>query len=256
MITPSTLTQELGLNQTATQNITVTNAGGCNLNYTTSPGSTDYALKFDGVDDYINISDANSLRIQEDITLETWINFEEGGSMQPRIISKGADGGNGYELLMTHTGSSRNLEFRIGPGGGGIEIHLISQSILNAGEWYHCAVSYDGSRIDMYINGMLDASVDTSGSLVTTFDDLCIGQKSTPAWDKYKGYIDEVRIWEIARTQVEIQQNMNNQLSGNEPGLVGYWSFNEGIGDIVYDKTVNNNHGTLQGGLQWIPVTR
>jgi len=69
--------------------------------------------------------------------------------------------------------------------------------------------------------------------------------------------MDEVRIWDIARTQVEIQQTMNTKLVGNESGLLGYWNFDDGTTD---DLTSNNNDGTIMGGLQFIddnplPVT-
>ena len=63
--------------------------------------------------------------------------------------------------------------------------------------------------------------------------------------ESFNGIIDEVRIWNVARTQQEIQQYMHQQLTGTEPGLVGYWQFNEGTGNTAYDKTVNANHGSL-----------
>ena len=66
------------------------------------------------------------------------------------------------------------------------------------------------------------------------------------------GAIDDVRIWNVARTQQEIQQFMNHELDGSEEGLVGYWKFNEGRGDTAYDMTVNKNHGSLGGGATWI----
>ena len=51
--------------------------------------NVNYALQFDGVDDYVEVVDDTSLQITNQITLETWINFQEGGTYQPRIISKG-----------------------------------------------------------------------------------------------------------------------------------------------------------------------
>ena len=65
----------------------------------------------------------------------------------------------------------------------------------------------------------------------------------------FNGIIDEVRIWNIARSQNDIQEYMYKQLTGTESGLVAYWQFNEGTGDITFDKTINANHGTLFGGV-------
>ena len=68
--------------------------------------------------------------------------------------------------------------------------------------------------------------------------------------ERRRTILDEVRIWNTARTQQQIQDNMNKELSGDEPGLVGYWKFNEGQGTTVYDNA-GNNHGTIHGAT-WV----
>jgi hypothetical protein len=67
----------------------------------------------------------------------------------------------------------------------------------------------------------------------------------------FHGKIAEVRIWNIARTQTEIQSDMFTQLSGTETGLVGYWPFDEGSGMIVNDHSENENTGYLHQVTQW-----
>ena len=79
--------------------------------------------------------------------------------------------------------------------------------------------------------------------------------KSSWAQDGYfEGEIAEVRVWNIVRTPEEIKQNINSRLSGNEPGLVGYYPLN---GD-ANDKTSKANHGTINGAI-WqqgeVPIT-
>ena len=61
----------------------------------------------------------------------------------------------------------------------------------------------------------------------------------------FGGFVDEVRIWNVARSQSEIRANKNISLLGNEAGLVGYWKFDEGAGQIVSDSTDNYNVGRL-----------
>ncbi len=61
----------------------------------------------------------------------------------------------------------------------------------------------------------------------------------------FKGNIDEVRIWGKALSESEINSNKDNQLTGNENGLLGYWNFNEGEGSIVKDKTHYGINGTI-----------
>lgn len=193
-------------------------------------------LSLDGFGDYVDVPDSGSLDILNQITVESWINFQEGGTdNQPRILSKGPDG-DGYELLLTSNGASAHLEFRIAPD------NLISTTILNANVWYHVAATYDGSTIKLLINGTEEASKTASGSLLASTDALNIGQKSQDGFDSSIGFTDEVRVWNIARTQAEIQATMNTTLIGNEPGLVGYWNFDDGTAN---DRTANGNHGTL-----------
>jgi len=250
-VTPDSLSVSLFSGQTSTEILTLTNTGSTELtlNFSTESGSVEsglnHALYFDGVDDYVEIPNDPSLQVQEEITLEAWINFESGGSYQPRIISKGPDGC-GYEIVTTSTDPSRNIQLRVGPG------EIESQEVFNENEWYHLALSYDLSSICLYINGILDNSIPASGSLNISSMNLFFGQKSTSAWDKYKGQLDEIRIWNKARSQFEIKTFMHSGLTGSESGLVGYWTFNEASGTTVHDRTSNHNNGSLVGGVEWV----
>mgnify|MGYP003311859445 CR=1 FL=1 len=62
-----------------------------------------------------------------------------------------------------------------------------------------------------------------------------------------KGNLDEVRVWDYALGGQQIQENMYNELTGYENGLVGYWNFNDGDGDVLTDFSGNGNHGTING---------
>jgi hypothetical protein len=72
----------------------------------------------------------------------------------------------------------------------------------------------------------------------------------------FVGMMDEVRIWEDARTETEILNNMNRELTGSEEGLVAYYMFNEGAGQIAYDATGNNDGvlGTISDADSADPV--
>ena len=63
----------------------------------------------------------------------------------------------------------------------------------------------------------------------------------------YEGGIDNFNFWNKVLSQSEIQSTMNNGLSGNEEGLVGYWNFNEGNGNVLTDLSANGNDGTIFG---------
>jgi hypothetical protein len=74
----------------------------------------------------------------------------------------------------------------------------------------------------------------------------------TSTGEQFKGIIDDISIWNVARTQAQIQTDMNSTLAGTETNLVGLFNFNQGIGGgdntgliTAIDGTVNNNHATL-----------
>ncbi len=116
--------------------------------------------------------------------------------------------------------------------------------------WRHFAATYDGTTIRAYVNGnpstnLYYASVplafDNSNILLGADFDAFNG----PPNDFFEGDIDEMRVWNIAKSEADIQQLMTATLTGNEPGLVAYWRFNEGAGQTLNDLTPNNNHGRL-----------
>lgn len=75
------------------------------------------------------------------------------------------------------------------------------------------------------------------------------GDKSVAA---FRGQLDEVRLWSVARPQEAIAAGRSFRLQGNEPGLAGYWRLDEGSGAIAHDQTSSAQHGTLHGNVQWV----
>jgi hypothetical protein len=70
-------------------------------------------------------------------------------------------------------------------------------------------------------------------------------------WLQYGGALDEVRLWNVARTPAELQLWLGAEVSGVEPGLVAYWRFNEGLGTTVADDSPAEHLATLHGGPFW-----
>jgi hypothetical protein len=136
------------------------------------------------------------------------------------------------------------------------------------GEYVHVAATYDGNEGKIFINGIEGTeiwSVNGSGGDITDNDrSVAFGiirwgtTNNEGIYDSeiLKGNLDEIRIWNTALTQEEIQNNMNIQLSGDESGLVGCWNFDEGTGTQVTDQTSNGNDGTIIGTslLQLAPI--
>jgi hypothetical protein len=112
------------------------------------------------------------------------------------------------------------------------------------------AIVFDGNSIKTHIIGKLNGEAMLTGNLQSNLMELRIGGPYWTPTDTANGAIDEVRIWNVARTQAEIQANMSQPLSGSEIGLIGYWQFNAmedlGVGgdgaDDFSDYTAYANH--------------
>ena len=128
--------------------------------------------------------------------------------------------------------------------GGYIEYVIPTDDV---GQWVHVAATYDGSNLILYRNGVLMNNAPTTGNPSASHAGNSLRIGSNPSNQSLGGKIDEVRIWNIARTQAELQSYMSTLLSGSETGLVGYWNFNEGTGTTLTDQTSNDNDGTING---------
>ena len=81
--------------------------------------------------------------------------------------------------------------------------------------------------------------------IVNSANILEIANDPSTAARFFQGSIDEVRLWNVARSDADIKANMTKKLIGNESGLVGYWRFDETSGTLMNDETSNNNDGTM-----------
>lgn len=209
-----------------------------------------YALQFDGVDDYVLLQNlAVDTSTGHRNTVEFWINWN----------------GNDYEMPF-----GWNTEYDLFLYGGyfgfntdqGEVLGFSSSGMVNT--WVHvAAVFYNGvpsaDSNKIYINGILQTlshhQVSNSYQPLprTVTSTAVIAYWGLNLYDcRFRGVLDEVRIWNRELTQAEIQQNMNRSLIGNEPGLVGYWPFNEGAGTTTHDASGHGNDGTLVNGPQWV----
>jgi len=209
-----------------------------------------FALQFDGTDDLLDCGNGSSLQITGNkITLEAWINVNEFKS-QPfagSIIAK--DQGSNSSGYMIRCGGNGIINFNIG-NGSWHEINSPANSVqLN--NWQHVATTYDGTSMKIYIDGELAAQSNMTfiiGNAVNS--NLFVGESPGFPGRVFNGNIDEVRIWNVARTQSQIQNTMNTVLTSEyystaDSGLVGYWRMDEGTGQTAEDLSFFSNDATL-----------
>src|SRR5690606_8477249 len=139
---------------------------------------------------------------------------------------------------------------RVEVGGNGIG----GTTPLNDGQWHHVAVVYDPSStttVKLYVDGTLDGSGNFSGVTVnTSSSNFQIGMR-VDGVNSFEGDIDEVRVWNVARTQAQIAADMNAELCTIPASLVAYYRLNEGVaggsnGSVTTaHEDISNVNGTL-----------
>lgn len=168
-------------------------------------GINGQALSFDGVDDYVDIGDNPSLRIDGPYTVEAWVYSNKNNIGQILSKSRLHDLRN-YELLWLDEGNGGpriKFEFSI----NGVTYWRESQ-LLKYKEWYYVAGVYDGTYVKLYINGAQAAITPASGIVDVSTQPLTIGRRSDGV-RFFNGIIDEVRIYNRALSASEIKANYN-----------------------------------------------
>ncbi len=202
-------------------------------------------LQFDGTDDYISL---NNMDVSGNaITLEAIINSSDLSNCQfrdCRIISKavGLSTPEHYWMLSTnYSGPNTVLRFRLKTNG--ISTILVATAgPLSENTWYHVAATYDGANMKLFLDGTEVGSTTKTGALtINPAVEAWIGANPPSIENPWKGGIDEVRIWNVARTQTQLQAYSNNELTGTEVGLQAYYQLNEGTGQTINDQAGNNN---------------
>ena len=229
------------VNNTATFNGITSFDGQYMVCFSSPPNTVGTALNFDGTNDYVDCGNASSLNITGAITIEAWINADtwNANSWGGTIVGKDNTSSSGFDL---RCGNGGMLSFVVGVGGAWHEV--LSGAVMSSGRWNYVAGVYDGSTLSIYVNGVLAGQQSLSGSIGVSALSLFIGNSPGFPTRVFDGKIDEVRLFNVARTQAQIQSDMCNTLTGTETGLVNYWQFNNGSGTTLTDVVASSN-GTL-----------
>jgi hypothetical protein len=255
-VDPESIIAMLAPGETITDTFYIHNTGGSDLTYdiqTISEGTAG-AIDLDGSNDGLAVSDNPVLDIQNQITIETWINPSNISQNYPRIVAKGDASTNygnfgAYELALNgETGDDNaSTAFATLVDANTNEPYWVgSYSNIQFDTWTHLATTYDGTYYRFYVNGALQDEYMVYITISTNNEVLSIGKWFSGNHNSFAGQIDEVRIWDIARTGEEIVSNMNQILDGDETGLVGYWSFDIDISDQSSYQHQTNSIGNVE----------
>jgi len=237
-----------------------------NANFNMEDGATPIveskALQLDGFDDQVEIQDTTLGNFGTgDFTIEMWAKTTDANCA---IIGKRAvcNCDNFWNFFID--GGRLRAEFSASNTCSNYLNVTGQNNTLADGKWHHIAFIRQGTILFFYVDGVLDLTVLADQSFVNPAkislgNIVCQGQN-------FRGSLDEIRIWNIARSGNELNEKMNCSLTGNEPGLLAYYPISSqncgGCADAVnnfVDKTANAYHGILQNGaytsLSTAPVT-
>ncbi len=209
--------------------------------------STNNSLNFDGAD-YIEVGGTSNLNFTAAMTVEAWIKVDAFDKAWQTIASKGD---NSWRLSRAQSGNA--LEFAITKPGN-INFLVTGNKSVNDGKWHHVAAVYGSTFISLYVDGALDAQTTGSASTIqqSTYK-TAIGYNTQVVDRKWKGNIDEVRIWSTARTVDQIRANLHKNLAGNEDSLKAYFKFDQGTaGGTNTGVTTLTNNATSGSSLNGV----
>ena len=198
------------------------------------PAPPTYALSFDGVDDLADFA-FPSFGSGGAWTVEAWLNptalLPNAGSYAGLVRDPGV-----WVLTLDSDQTSFSYVVCV----PGCNAAPSATGTLQTGAWQHVAGVFDGSEIRIYLNGGLVGSVAQPGSSGG------VAQVIVGYWGSgFAGLMDEVRVWDVVRSQAQIQATMGSILTGSEAGLQAYWRFEETSGQTLNDATPNGRNGTL-----------
>ncbi|MHC1707290.1 MAG: LamG-like jellyroll fold domain-containing protein [Bacteroidales bacterium] len=184
-------------------------------------------LHFDKVDDFVNLPNASQYiaNSSSGFSMAGWFNCDALGYGQGVMSFR--SGTQGFYLIQLNNGE---LECRFQNSAGTLfEVKGAANTIVPQ-MWQHIAWVYDGSTVALYMNGVLKGSKAASGTITSSTIAFTIGKCILASFNfVFGGRADEVSVWNKGLTQAEIQDMMQNGLTGTESNLQLYYKFDQGV---------------------------
>jgi hypothetical protein len=205
-------------------------------------GSAGYALSFDGRKDYATAANAGFAAAGAPQTVEMWIKY-------PPVAGAGEQ-----NLFTARLDDSSGVQ--IGFRGGALAVWRVyvdrvlvqAPALPAANAWHHVAYTYDGTTHALYVDGTgADAQVNPADDRTPT--SVWLGTLDGSR-QMYAGEMDEVRVWNVARTAAQVAADQARAPPGAAAGLVAYWTFDDvSSGGRAVDASGTGNTVTLGDGV-------
>jgi parallel beta-helix repeat protein len=209
-------------------------------------GILEWALEFDGVDDYVRVNDDPSLDGMNALALTAWVKTA-GSDSSTGVVHKyfHFDGDNWHDSFFLSVLNDGKVN--VGYSLGNTQVIKISSTTVDDNSWHHIGAVYTGLKGSIYIDGnevpLSRDDPDPGGAINDSNEDLFVGCANVVgSLDAFfDGTIDDVRIYDRALSADEI-----GELYRAGQGPVAHWKFDEGSGGTAYD-SAGTNDGTIYG---------
>jgi hypothetical protein len=203
----------------------------------TPPGN---AIAFDGINDYgQSVSNTTGNFGTSDFTVEYWMKTYDESGYHITKRGNGCDGGQFWSMAHGIAGLNANQFYGEINNGGPYNnsFTFTMPKPINDGRWHHFAMVRQGVRVTVYIDGESVftrtssgvGNVNNGGPLYLGTSCCVFGNSQT----LLEGSLDEVRLWNVARSQDSIIASMRHPVDAATPGLVNYYSFDQGVGGLT-----------------------
>ncbi len=224
------------------------------------------ALQLNGVDQYVISTSEPGINSGDSWTFEAWVYPEDGDNFGTILHSSDLFNTN-YNSLVYSNQTDQFCYSKWSVIDPNLPDHCSEEGLITPGHWYHLAVTINDSEIVLYVDGVPEVNITPLFDYPETTPTFSIGAdcNMNKWWDPeggdyetgafaykniltdfFKGKIDELRVWSVARTEKEIRDNMSVPLRGDHEDLVALWHFDEPDGThTAYDATINGRDGEI-----------
>lgn len=202
-----------------------------------------YAVTLDG-NSWIEVSHSPDFDVSEQFTLSAWVFPTKVVPM--RIIDKNTAGViDGYSFDLQPSDDDQ-LAPRLCAGNA----CYLSATPIPVNRWTFLAAVVSETYVKLYINSEVKLTEPTTSPTRTNTLPVCFGKPAEGVGNFFEGYLDDISIWGRILSKREVRRLSFQILQGNERGLIGFWSFNEGSGTEAADHTVENHLGIFKGNIK------
>jgi RHS repeat-associated protein len=207
-------------------------------------------VALNGSNSYISLSNSGLVGNAANSTVELRVKLNQLGNNRQTLYSEDNPGGATFAISY----NAGYLEFSIWRSDVSGNWRTVGAPFSYSGEWVQVTSVIDATQgMQLYLNGQLVGSNTDPRPSNANEVSTSLGRISNGGGSSYlNGEIGDVRVWNIARSTQQVQADVaGGNLTGQEPGLVGYWQFNNGTGTTVTDLSGNGRNGQLQGNAIW-----